>query len=77
MLLAIALTLGRVWAWSEEAVVERRRIGVLVIDMTITLLLGRPAMFVIFALVVGTLPWTLVCLEMLGQVAWTLELLVA
>lgn len=77
VLLAIALTLGGVRARSEEAVIERWRVGVFVIDVTVTLLLGRPAVFVIFALVVRALPWTLMRLEMLGQVAWTLELFVA
>ena len=77
VLLAVALTLGRVWARRKQAGVQRRRGGVLVVDMAVTLFLGWPAMFVILALLIRALPWPLVGLEVLGQVTWTLELLVA
>jgi hypothetical protein len=76
VLLAVALTLGGVRARREEAAVERRRVGVLVVDMTIALLLCWPAVLMIFALVVRTLPRTLMSLEVLGEVAGTLELFI-
>ena len=44
--------------------------------MAITLLLGGPAMLIVFALFVWAFPRTLMCLEMLGEVARTLEFLV-
>ena len=77
MLLAIALALRGVWARSEEAMIKCWCVGVFVVDMAITFLFCRPAVVVILALLVGALPWTLMRLEMLGEVAWTLELLVA
>ena len=48
----------------------------LVIDVAVALLFGRPAMLMVLALFIRTLPWTLMSLEMLSQVAWPLELLV-
>ncbi len=77
VLLAVALTLGRVRARWKEAVVERGCVGVLVVDVAVALLLGRPAKIVVLALVVGAFPWPLMGLEVLGQVARPLELLVA
>jgi hypothetical protein len=77
VLFAVTLTLGCVWARWEEALVQRWCGRVLVVDMAVTLLLGRPAMFVVFALVVRALPWTLMGLQVLGEVARTLELFVA
>jgi hypothetical protein len=77
MLLAVGLALGRIWARRVEAAIQRRRVGVLVIDMAVTLLLRRPAMFMVLALVVGALPWTLMSLEVLGEVTRPLELLIA
>ena len=49
----------------------------LIVDVTVTLFLRWPAVFVVLAAVIWALPRTFVCLEMFGQVTRTLELLVA
>jgi hypothetical protein len=77
VLFAIALSLGCVWARCEEAAIQIWCVGVLVVDMAITFLFGRPPMFVVLAGLLCTLPRTLMSLEVLGEVARTLELLIA
>ena len=77
MLFAIALTLGCIRAWTEQATIERRLRRVLVVDVAVAFLLSWPAMFVILALLICALPRPLMSLEMLSEVAWTLELFVA
>jgi len=77
VLLAVALALGGVRARLEEAMVEGWCGGVFVVDVTVTLLFRRPAVVVELALLIGTLPRALMCLDMFGQVTWPLELLVA
>ena len=49
----------------------------LVVDMTVPFFLGRPAVFMVLAAVLWALPWTFVSLDMFGQVAGALELLIA
>ena len=77
MLLAVRLSLRCVWTRLVQAVVERRRRRMLVVDVAITFLLSGPTEFVVFAVLLGTLPWTFVCLQMLRQVTGTLELFLA
>jgi hypothetical protein len=77
VLLAVALTLGGVRAGREVAVEGVGAVGVLVIHVAITLLFGWPADLVVFAGGVGALPGARMGLLVLGQVARTLEDLVA
>jgi len=76
VLLAVRLTLGAIWARLKVALVERGSGGVLVIMMTVHLLLGGPAILMILARLNWALPWTRVCLLVLGQITRALELLV-
>jgi len=73
VLLEIALALGGICTWIKHAVVSRWVVRMTVVDMTVTLLLGRPSDVVVFAVFDGTLPRTRVCLFVLGEVARTLE----
>lgn len=77
MLLAVALTLGGVRAGLEQAAEDHGAVGVLVIYVAITLLFGWPTDLVVLAGSVSALPGARVGLFMLGQVARTLEDLVA
>ena len=77
VLLAIALTLGGVRARLVQAVVQRRRRGVLVVNVALALLLRWPAIFVIFALVDRAFVWPIVCFDVLGKVARALKLFIA
>ena len=76
VLLAITLTLGRVRARLEQAMVQGRHSRVLVVDVTLTLLLCRPAIFMVLALVDGAFVRPVVRLDVLGQITRSLELLV-
>ena len=77
VLLAIGLALGCIRARLEHAVVESWLARMLVVDMTITLLFGRPADFIVFARLICAFPWTLMRLDMFGQVTRPLEFFVA
>jgi len=66
VLLAVALALRSVGAGLEMARVEARGVRVLVVDMAVTLLLSRPADFVILAGGFTALPGTRVRLLMLA-----------
>jgi hypothetical protein len=77
VLLAVALTLGVVSAGWEVAAEDVGSFGVLVVHVAITLFLSRPTDLVVLAVGFGALPGTRVGLFMLGQVAGTLEHLVA
>lgn len=77
VLLAVALTFRSVGARLEIALVQCRRVGVLVVDVAITFLLSGPANLIVLASRIGALPRTGVSLFMFGQVARTLEDLVA
>jgi hypothetical protein len=74
VLLAIRFTLRGVRAWLVKAVVQRGCGGVLVVDMAVALFLGRPAFRGKLASLLRALPGTFMCLYMLRQVTWTLEL---
>jgi hypothetical protein len=50
---------------------------VFVVDVTLALLLGWPSKFVVLALLIRALVWPIVSFDVLGEVARTLELLVA
>ena len=56
VLLAIAFTLALVWARTVLALEHRWTCRVLVIDVAITLFLGRPAILVILATCLATFP---------------------
>lgn len=77
VLLAVRLSFRCVWAGLEQTMVQRWRRGVLVVDVAVPLLFGRPAIFVVFAVLAGTLPRSLMSLDMFCQVARTLEFLAA
>jgi hypothetical protein len=49
----------------------------LVVHVAVPLFLGWPAIFMILAIFTRAFPGSLMCLDMLGQVAWTLKLLAA
>jgi hypothetical protein len=67
VLLAVALALRGIGAGLEVAFVEARGIRVLVVDMAVTLLLSRPADFVILAGRFTALPGARVSLLMFAE----------
>jgi hypothetical protein len=77
VLLAVALSLGSVRARLEQAVIQRWQSRVLVIDVTLAFLLGWPSKFVVLALLIWAFVWPVVSFDVLGEIARTLELLVA
>jgi hypothetical protein len=77
VLLAVALALGGVRARLKEAPVENGRLGMLVVHVTISLLLGRPANFGILATGFSAFPWPGVGLFMFRQIARAAEDFVA
>ena len=76
MLFAVGFALGSVWARLEVALIQDWGSRVLVIMMPVHLLLGGPAILVIFARFDGALPWSRVSFLVFGQVTWALELFV-
>ena len=73
VLLAIAFPLRLVGTWGIFAVVHWGRVGVLVVDMAVSLLLRGPAKRIVFAAFFGTFPRTRVRLLVLGQIAGPFE----
>jgi hypothetical protein len=76
VLLAIRFTLGSIWAWLEVALIQGWSRRVLVVVMAIHLLLRWPAILVIFARFDWALPWSRVCLLVLGQITRAFEFFV-
>lgn len=58
MLFAVALPLGLVGTRFEKTVVYRRGLGMLVVDVAVPLLFGRPSDFIVLARLFGTFPWS-------------------
>jgi hypothetical protein len=77
MLLAIGLPLGGIRARLEQALELRGRSGVLIVDVPIALLLGRPTKLKVLAFLIAALPGTRVSLLVLGEITWPLELFLA
>ena len=67
VLLAVALTLGLIWARSEFALVHGWGGGVLVIRVTVTLFFRWPSIFVVLASHFAALPWPGVSLFMFTE----------
>jgi hypothetical protein len=76
VLFAVGFTLGSIRAWLVMALIQGRSCRVLIIVMPIHLLLGRPAILVVFAAFYRALPWSGVSFLVFGQVTRAFEFLV-
>ncbi|MBO1764760.1 hypothetical protein JQN64_26635, partial [Escherichia coli] len=77
VLFAVGFTLGGICARRVKTLVLSRGSRVLVVHVSVTFLLGRPAEFKVLAVLLRTLPRAGMCLLVLGQITWALEFLVA